>query len=90
MRLDFGFNSVYKIYMLKVNVDFVGSKIIPISFVADGREHLIERIALQYWRKDGDRKYLCFSISTSGTNTELTWDTQSFVWKITGQEPSSI
>lgn len=70
--------------MLRVNVSFVGSKIIPVSFVVDGREHRVRHITLQFWRKDGGRKYLCFAVSTEGLEAELAWDITSLNWKLMG------
>jgi hypothetical protein len=75
--------------MLQVNVQFIGSKVVPISFIENGREHLVRKIALQFWRRDGNRKYLCFALSTFGRDVELAWSLDDLVWQITGSAPSS-
>lgn len=56
-------------------INFARGKIIPVSFCWYGRDYEIARINLVFTRKDGDRKYLCFSVDTGGMSVELRLDT---------------
>lgn len=57
-------------------INFVRGKIIPVSFRWYGRDYEVARINLVFTRKDGDRKYLCFSVDTAGMCCELRLDTK--------------
>lgn len=54
----------------------------PQKFWWHGREHEIATINLVFQRKDGGRKYTCFSVSTLGLEAELRLDREDLVWSI--------
>lgn len=58
----------------QTTVTFFKGKIVPVGFTWYGREYVIDHINLNFNRRDGDRKYLCFAVDTSGMSVELRLD----------------
>lgn len=54
----------------------------PEKFWWHGREYEVVTVNLIFQRKDGGKKYLCFSVSTSGLEAELRLDREELLWSI--------
>lgn len=66
----------------QTTVNFYKNKIVPVGFRWYGRDYEIKRINLIFSRRDGDRKYICFSVDTAGMSAELRMDTINFQFSI--------
>lgn len=73
---------------MEVVVRFDQGKIKPEMFWWNGREYKVKQAPLVYERKDGGRRYLCFSVDTGGMMAELVMDRESLVWRVTRCVPS--
>ncbi len=73
-----------------VGVEFAPGKVMPRWFEWKGREYLVKRVPMVFERKDGGRKYLCFSVDASGMMAELVMDREDLSWRIGRCAPSYI
>ena len=67
---------------MEVIVRFGQGKVRPEVFWWNGREYKVKQIPLVFERKDGGRKYLCFSVDCGGMMAELQLDLQNFQFSI--------
>lgn len=75
---------------VEVIVRFGGGKVIPVSFEWKNRKYEVKSVPMRFERRDGERKYLCFNVSTEGMMAELVMDRESFDWRIAKCEPYYI
>lgn len=73
---------------VEVEADFCGRKILPLNFIWRGRKYTVLRVALQFERKDGGRRYWAFAVDTGGNMAELLLDREDLTWRIAACEPS--
>ena len=71
-----------------VGVEFALGKVVPRWFEWKGREYQVKRVPMVFERKDGGRKYLCFSVDASGMMVELVMDKEELSWRIGRCAPS--
>lgn len=71
---------------LKVVAEFSGLKVRPVRFEWRSREYRVERVTVEFERKDGGRKYLCFGVDTGGMVAELRLDRQNLQFSLFGME----
>ncbi|KKT97424.1 MAG: hypothetical protein UX80_C0009G0032 [Candidatus Amesbacteria bacterium GW2011_GWA2_47_11b] len=73
---------------MEIVVRFSQGKVKPETFWWNGREYQVERIPLIFERKDGGRKYLCFSVDCGGMIAELVMDKEDLTWRLIKCAPS--
>lgn len=65
-----------------VEVSFGDDRVSPTRFVWRNRNYEVRRVTMQYERKDGGKRFLCFAVDTGGMTAELVMDTTDFKWRV--------
>ncbi|MBI2587560.1 hypothetical protein HYW29_01990 [Candidatus Amesbacteria bacterium] len=75
---------------MKVVAEFEGGQVRPVKFWRGTREYKVKQVAMRFERRDGGRRYLCFSVGTGGMMAELVMDKEGMDWRIAKCEPYCI